>query len=72
MKLRYPINLFWSEESGRWIADVPDLRYCSAHGETPEEAAAEAQEAIAVWLETAQAEGIPIPNPSDRDSARAA
>jgi len=72
MELRYPINLFWSEESGRWIADVPDLRYCSAHGETPEEAAAEAQEAIMLWLETARAEGLPIPRPSDHDSARAA
>jgi len=72
MELRYPINLFWSEESGRWIADVPDLRYCSAHGETPEEAASEAQEAIALWLETARAEGLPIPRPSDHDSARAA
>lgn len=72
MAPRYPINVFWSDESGRWIADVPDLRYCSAHGETPAEAVAEAQEAIALWLETAQAEGIPIPRPSDRASARAA
>lgn len=72
MELRYPINVFWSDESGRWIADVPDLRYCSAHGETPAEAVAEAQEAIALWLETARAEGIPIPQPSDRASARAA
>lgn len=72
MEARYPINVFWSDESGRWIADVPDLRYCSAHGETPAEAVAEAQEAIALWLETAHAEGIPIPRPSDHASARAA
>ena len=72
MEARYPISVFWSDESGRWIADVPDLRYCSAHGETPEEAVAEAQEAIILWLETARAEGIPIPQPGDHTSARAA
>ncbi|HVQ08818.1 MAG TPA: type II toxin-antitoxin system HicB family antitoxin [Allosphingosinicella sp.] len=71
MEMHYPINVFWSDESGRWIADVPDLRYCSAHGETPAEAVAEAQEAIALWLETARAEGIPIPQPSDPASRAA-
>lgn len=66
------INVFWSDEDGCWIADVPDLRYCSAHGETPAEAVAEAQEAIALWLEVAREEGIPIPERSYRAAARAA
>ena len=60
---RYHINVFWSDEDGCWIADVPDLRYCSAHGDTPAEAVAEAQEAIALWLDVARDEGIPIPEP---------
>jgi predicted RNase H-like HicB family nuclease len=34
----YHINVFWSDEDDCWIADVPDLRYCSAHGGTPAEA----------------------------------
>jgi predicted RNase H-like HicB family nuclease len=34
----YPVVVFWSEEDQSYIANVPDLRYCSAHGETPEEA----------------------------------
>ena len=34
----YHINVFWSEEDGAWVADVPDLEYCSAHGATPVEA----------------------------------
>lgn len=72
MAPRYPIYVFWSEDGGRWIADVPDLRSCSAHGDTPAEAVAEAQEAIALWIETASAEGIPIPRPSEHPSARAA
>ena len=57
----YHINIFWSDEDGCWIADVPDLRYCSAHGDSPEEAAREAQVAMELWLETARETGVPIP-----------
>jgi len=69
---RYHINLFWSAEDDCWIADVPDLRYCSAHGESPPEATVEAQEAIALWLETARADGIPIPEARYRPAIYAA
>jgi predicted RNase H-like HicB family nuclease len=74
MQPRYHINVFWSERSGRWIAEVPDLRYCSAHGDSPAEAVAEAQIAVELWLETARDEGISIPEPHYRpeSAARAA
>ena len=58
---RYHINLFWSDEDDCWIADVPDLRPCSAHGATPEEAAARVQDAIEGWLAVARDSGYPIP-----------
>lgn len=61
MTPRYHINLFWSDEDECWIADVPDLQYCSAHGETAEEAAHEIQIAMELWLESAEAHGDPIP-----------
>ena len=32
----YHINIFYSEDDGDYIADVPDLSHCSAFGETPE------------------------------------
>lgn len=48
MSHRYHINLFWSDGDECWIADVPDLTYCSAHGPTP--ALAEVETAIAAWL----------------------
>lgn len=70
MDHHYHINVFWSDESGRWIADVPDLRYCSAHGATPQEAVAEAQVAIELWIETARDEGVGVPEPSYRPSER--
>ncbi|MBO0749436.1 MAG: type II toxin-antitoxin system HicB family antitoxin [Porphyrobacter sp.] len=57
----YHINVFWSAEDDCWIADVPDLRPCSAHGDTPSQAIAEAEIAIELWLETAKDHGLPIP-----------
>jgi predicted RNase H-like HicB family nuclease len=57
----YHINVFWSDEDGLWIATVPDLKYCSAHGGTPEEAAAHIQDAIEGWIAVARDRGFPIP-----------
>lgn len=63
---RYHINLFWSAEDECWIADVPDLRPCSAHGETRAEAIANINDAITGWLEVAAERGFPIPEPQYR------
>lgn len=62
----YHINLFYSEEDECYIADIPDLKYCSAHGETPEAALREVLIAKSLWLEAAQANGRPIPKPKYR------
>jgi len=62
----YHINIFFSEEDGGYIADIPDLPYCSAFGETPEQALAEVLKAKKVWIEAAKAEGKPVPPPSFR------
>lgn len=63
MTAHYHINVFWSEEDECWIADVPDLRYCSAHGETPEEAIAEIRVAMGLWIEVALERGQEPPEP---------
>lgn len=62
----YPIEVYWSDEDGVWIADVPDLPFCTAHGLTPHEAVAEVESAAEAWLEAAQTSGRPIPKPSPR------
>jgi predicted RNase H-like HicB family nuclease len=62
----YHINIFYSEEDGGYIADLPDLNACSAFGTTPEEALSEVQLAKKIWLETAKAEGKTIPTPRYR------
>ena len=62
----YFISIFYSEEDEGYIADIPDLRFCSAFGRTPEEALAEVQVAKEAWLEAARAAGQPIPPPKYR------
>ena len=59
----YHINLFYSEEDGGYIVDIPDLKSCSAFGHTPEEALREVQIAKRAWLETCRANGKPVPAP---------
>lgn len=62
----YHINVFYSEEDGEWIADIPDLEPCSASGATPEEAVREVQIAKRLWLEVAREQGFSIPEPRYR------
>ena len=59
----YHINIFYSDQDEGYIADIPDLKYCSAFGDTPEEALREVQIAKEAWLEAARIEGKPIPPP---------
>ena len=61
---RYPLNIFWSAEDKGFIAEAPDLPGCSAWGETEVEAAREAQDAIAAWLQAARAAKRTIPKAS--------
>ncbi len=64
----YHINIFYSQEDGAYIADIPALKYCSASGATPEEALHEVLVAKALWLGAAQQNGKPIPRPRYRSS----
>ena len=59
----YHINIFYSEEDGGYVADIPDLVACSAFGGTPAQALDEVEKAKSAWLEAARAEGKPIPRP---------
>ncbi len=63
---RYEVIIYWSEEDQAFIAEVPELPGCAAHGSTPDAALAEAQRAIDLWLDTAREFGDPIPVPKGR------
>jgi predicted RNase H-like HicB family nuclease len=62
----YHINVFYSEDDGGYIADIPDLDACSAFGDTPEQAVAEVLRAKEAWLAVATDTGRDIPEPRYR------
>ena len=59
----YSIIIEWSNEDACFVAHSPAIKYCTAHGDTYEEAAREMQSAVAGWLEIARERGTPIPAP---------
>jgi predicted RNase H-like HicB family nuclease len=62
----YHINIFFSEDDNGYIADIPDLKYCSAFGKSPDEALKEVLRAKRAWLTTARASGKKVPLPKYR------
>jgi predicted RNase H-like HicB family nuclease len=63
---KYEIIIYWSDDDQAFVAEVPELAGCAAHGSTQELALANAQEAIRLWIDTAKEFGDPIPEPKGR------
>lgn len=63
---KYEVIIYWSEEDEAFVAEVPELPGCAAHGPTQEAALASAKEAIVLWIDTAKEFGDPIPDPKGR------
>jgi predicted RNase H-like HicB family nuclease len=63
---KYEVIIYWSEEDGAFVAEVPELPGCAAHGETPDVALANCQEAISLWIDTAEEFGRAVPEPKGR------
>ncbi|MEW5798663.1 MAG: type II toxin-antitoxin system HicB family antitoxin [Bacteroidota bacterium] len=59
----YHINIFYSEEDQCYIADIPDLKHCSAFGNTPDDALREVLIAKRAWLQSAKKHKKHIPQP---------
>ena len=66
---KYEIDIFGSEEDDNYIADVPNLKYCSARGETYEEALRKVRVAVKLHLEVLEENGRPIPEPRIRQAS---
>jgi predicted RNase H-like HicB family nuclease len=60
---KYEIIIYWDNQDRVYIADVPELPGCSAHGNTYDAALKNAKEAIQLWIDTAKEFGDPIPEP---------
>ena len=63
---KYEVIIYWSQEDDAFIAEVPQLAGCTAHGASQEEALRNAQDATDLWIETAREFGDPIPEPVGR------
>ena len=62
----YEIIIYWSTEDSAFIAEVPELPGCVAHGDTQESALANAKAAIQLWIDTARESGRQVPEPKGR------
>jgi predicted RNase H-like HicB family nuclease len=50
---KYEVIIYWSEEDEAFVAEVPELPGCAAHGPTQGRALSNAQDAIRLWIDTA-------------------
>jgi len=62
----YEMILWWSNEDDCYVVDVPELPGCIAHGSSRAEANQNAEEAIALWVQSAREDGIRVPKPKGR------
>ena len=60
---KYEIILYWSNEDHAFIAEVPELPGCMAHGDSQDEALKNVNDAMQLWIDTAREFGDPIPQP---------
>jgi predicted RNase H-like HicB family nuclease len=54
-------TLIYRGEDGYWIAECPSLPGCISQGMTREEAVANIREAIILYIEALEADGLPVP-----------
>jgi len=60
---KYQVILCWSEDDQVYVAEVPELPGCVAHGATQIDALQNANDAVRLWVETAREFGDAIPEP---------
>ena len=60
---KYQVVVQWSEADNVFVAEVPQLPGCTAHGDTRQEAVRQINQAIQLWTDTAREFGDPIPEP---------
>lgn len=66
MNAKYAIILFWSEDDQAFVAEVPELSGCMAHGDSQESALARVNEAITLWIATAKGLERVVPSPKSK------
>ena len=63
---KYEIIIFWNDNDKCFVAEMPELKGCIAHGNTQDEALNEIQKLASEWLNIANEKGWEIPQPKGR------
>lgn len=63
--LKYQTILYWSSSDASFIAEIPELPGCMAHGDSYETVLKNLQDAAQLWIETAEECGDVIPKPRE-------
>ena len=66
MLSKYEVIIYWSVGDDAFLAEIPELTGCIAHGETYEDALKNVNEVANEWLKIAQIENWAIPEPKGR------
>lgn len=66
MTHKYEIIIYWSDDDQVFIAEVPELPACAAHGDSHDAALSSCKDAIDLWIDTAKESGRPVPAPKGR------
>jgi predicted RNase H-like HicB family nuclease len=68
---KYEVIIYWSDEDQAYIAEVPELPGCMAHGKSQREALSNVRDAEALWIKSAKEFGDAVPDPKGRRLAYA-
>ena len=60
---KYEIIIYWDNQDLIYIAEVPELAGCMAHGKTYDHALTHVKAAIDLWIDTAKEFGHVVPKP---------
>jgi predicted RNase H-like HicB family nuclease len=66
MNTKYEIVVYWSEQAGHFLAEVPELPKLITDGATRVEALRNAEEMIDAYIKTAREAGWTVPEPGGR------
>ena len=64
---KYEILIYWDPQDSIFVAEIPELPGCLAHGSSRTEAISAAEDAIALWIKTALEDGVTIPAPLQKE-----
>lgn len=63
---RYEVIIYWSVQDEIYVAEIPELQGCKAHGETQAEALKQVDTVAKEWIKLAEEKRWDIPEPKGR------